>query len=84
MANFAVPVEVCSDLKSCNYDGIVVVASSVDEVPFNELKTPLKAVVDLDLTAEKGVFLVPSGLPSKRIVFSGVGDLDKDYEDVRW
>ena len=37
----------------------------------------------MDAKAESGVFVAPSGLPSKRIIFSGTGPMDKDYDDVR-
>ena len=47
------------------------------------MRPALKAVADVDAKAESGVFLVPSALPSKRIVFSGTGALDRDYDDVR-
>ena len=43
----------------------------------------MKAVVDIDAKAEKGVFLAPTTLPSKRVVFSSTGPLDRDYDDVR-
>lgn len=39
--------------------------------------------MDIDAKAEAGVFVAPSGLPSKRIIFSGTGPMDKDYDDVR-
>ena len=47
------------------------------------MRQALKAVVDIDAKAESGVFLVPSSLPSKRVVFSSTGPLDRDYDDVR-
>ena len=84
MSNLLSPVEVCSDLKSCDFDGVVVVAPKVDLVPFAEVKDPLSAVVDVDAAAEKGVFLAPAPqLSGKRVIFSSTGPLDKDYDDVR-
>ena len=47
------------------------------------MRPALKAVVDVDAKAEKGVFLAPTTLPSKRVVFSSTGPLDRDYDDVR-
>ena len=47
------------------------------------MRPALKAVVDVDNKAEKGVFLAPTTLPSKRVVFSSTGPLDRDYDDVR-
>ncbi len=103
-----VPVEICNDLKSCDFDGVVVVADKVADLPFDDIKKPLQVtegtcwlqqkgkkitlgnrpflqpVVDVDKEAEKGVFVAPApGLPSKRVIFSGTGPMDKDYEDVR-
>ena len=43
----------------------------------------MKSIADVDAKAEAGVFVVPSALPSKRIIFSGTGPMDKDYDDVR-
>ncbi len=41
-------------------------------------------MVDVDKGAEGGVFVAPApGLAGKRIIFSGTGPMDKDYEDVR-
>ena len=48
-----------------------------------QVRPALKAVVDVDAKAEKGVFLAPTTLPSKCVVFSSTGPLDKDYDDVR-
>lgn len=72
-----------SDLNSADFDSIVVVAPNVVGLPFKELTTPLQAYLDVDKDLEKGVFVVPSSLPSKKIVFSGTGPLDNDFDDVR-
>ena len=37
-----VPMEVCSDLRSREFDGVVAVASSVEAVPSEEIKWALK------------------------------------------
>jgi leucyl aminopeptidase len=76
------PVDLCGDLKSANYDSIVVVAPNIACLP-EEVRSPLKSVGDVDKSAESGVFLVPTSLPAKRIIFSGTGPLDKDFDDVR-
>ena len=47
------------------------------------MKENLKAHVAIDASGEKEVFIVPTSLAPKRIVFSGTGALDKDYDDVR-
>lgn len=77
------PIKVCSDVKSADYDGVVVVGPSIKNLPVDVLRTPLQAVAEVDKTAEHGVFIVPGQGDVKRIVFSGTGPLDKDYDDVR-
>ena len=59
------------------------VASKVDDIPEENLRESLKSHVDIDPSGEKEVFIVRSNLASKRIIFSGTGALDKDYDDVR-
>lgn len=75
-------VKVATDLKSGDFDGVVVVGASVNDIPHDVLKTPLKAVLAADAAAEHGLFVAP-GKDVKRVVFSGTGPLDKDYDDVR-
>ena len=77
------PVKVCSDVKSGDYDAVVVVGPSIKNLPLDLLRSPLQAVADVDKAAEHGVFIVPGQGDVKRIVFSGTGPLDKDYDDVR-
>merc|ERR1719188_225093 len=79
---FSTKVEKCSDVTAPGYDAVVVVAPTVSLAP-ESVRQALKAVVDVDAKAEAGVFLVPSTLPSKRVVFSSTGPLDRDYDDVR-
>merc|ERR1719188_2774491 len=79
---FSTKVEKCSDVTAPGYDAVVVVAPTVSLAP-ESVRQALKAVVDIDAKAESGVFLVPSTLPSKRVVFSSTGPLDRDYDDVR-
>lgn len=79
--------EPTQDLDSPNYDAIVVVAPKVDDIDehgkLNILKGSLKSYIDIDSTGEKGVFVVPTTLAPKKIVFSGTGNLENDYDDVR-
>jgi len=74
-----------NNLDSSEFDAIVIVAPNVDDLPLPEenLKQHLKAHVAIDASGEKEVFIVPTSLAPKRIVFSGTGALDKDYDDVR-
>ena len=37
----------------------------------------------MDKTAENGVFVTPSNLASKKIIFSGTGKFQNDWDDVR-
>ena len=76
-------IAITDDINSPDYDAIVVVSSGVSGIPFNELKDPITSMISVDGKAEAGVFVVPTGLPSKRLIYSGVGPLDKDYDDVR-
>jgi hypothetical protein len=75
-------MKLVADFKSADFDGVVVVASSVNDIPHDVLKTPLKSILDVDAAAGQGVF-VAAGNEVKRIIFSGTGPLDKDYDDVR-
>jgi hypothetical protein len=37
----------------------------------------------VDKSCENGVFVVPSDLPAKKIIFSGTGTLLNEWDDVR-
>ena len=78
-----IPVQVCSDLESEDYDGVVVVGPNIKDIPIELLRGPLQAVAEVDNSAEAGVFVVPGQSGVGRIVFSGTGPLDRDYDDVR-
>lgn len=73
------------DDKAANdYDALVIVAPTIAQAPnFGDLHQELKAMSLVDKKADKGLFVLPSKLPINRVVFSGVGPLDKDYDDVR-
>jgi len=75
-------IEVTGDIKSANFDAVILVAPSVRNIPFEELKKPLEAYVDVDKSGEKGLFVVPSDLPSKKIIYSCVS-MENDWDDVR-
>lgn len=77
-------VAICDDVKSKDYDGVVVVASAVSKVTEVAIKEALKKVVEVDKKAESGVFVTPcADFPGKRIIFSGTGPVDRDFDDVR-
>ena len=76
-------LETCPSLDSTNYDGIVVVASKIEHIKDENVRKPLEAYAKIDASAATGCFVVPSGLPSGKIIFSSTGPLDRDYDDVR-
>ncbi|TRY70935.1 hypothetical protein TCAL_05929 [Tigriopus californicus] len=76
-------IELCSDLQSADYDGIVVVSHSVSDLPFGDLQRPLATITAIDKKAEDGLFIAPCQLPAKRIIYSSTGKLDQDSDDVR-
>ena len=76
-------LEPCSSLDSKDYDGIVVVAPKIEDIKVEAVKQPLAAFAKVDAAAAGGCFVVPSSLPSGKIIFSSTGPLDKDYDDVR-
>jgi len=39
------PLVASSDIKSNDFDGIVVVADGIAGLPFDEVKTPLKVII---------------------------------------
>merc|ERR1712156_471264 len=82
MASNLPNIQVTEDLESSDFDAIVVVAPSIKSIPFEKIANPLKAYIEVDKSGESGIFVVPSNLPSKKIVFSGTGSLDNDYDDV--
>ncbi len=78
-----IPVQVCSDLESADYDGVVVVGPNIKDIAIELLRNPLQAVADVDKSAEDGLFVVAGHGGVKRIIFSGTGPLHRDYDDVR-
>ena len=74
---------ICNDLNSSEFDAIVVVAPDVKSVAQEKLKNPLNSYVAIDKSGPKGIFVVPCDLPAKKIIFSGTGSIDNDYDDVR-
>ena len=78
------PIVVTDNLNSTEFDAIIAIAQDINSVPFDILKQPLTSYLSLDESAEKGVFMVPSDdLPAKKIIFSGTGNLENDWDDVR-
>jgi len=77
-------IVVTKDLNSTEFDAIIVIAQDISSVPLDVLKNPLTSYLSLDESAEKGVFMVSLyDLPAKKIIFSGTGKLENDWDDVR-
>ena len=76
------PLKLSKDLAAVDFDGVVVVGPSIKDLGVEHVRSPLQSVAEVDNGAEKDVFVV-AGQKVKRIVFSGTGPLDKDYDDVR-
>ena len=75
-------LETCPSLDSIEYDGIIVIASKIQNIQNDDVRKPLEDFCKLDFSAVEGC-LVASELPSRKIIFSGTGPLDRDYDDVR-
>ena len=76
-------LETCSNLSSGEYDGIVVVGPKIEDVSDEKVRQPLESYSKVDDSAAGGCFVVASGLPSAKIIYSSTGPLDRDYDDVR-
>ena len=75
---------VTKDLNSTEFDAIIAIAQDISSVPLDILKKPLTSYLSLDESAEKGVFMVScDDLPAKKIIFSGTGKFENDWDDVR-
>ena len=76
-------LEPCSNLDSKDYDGIIVVAPKIADIKNEHVRQPLESYAKIDASAAGGCCVVPSSLPSGKIIFSSTGPLDRDYDDVR-
>ncbi|KHJ45307.1 hypothetical protein D918_04613 [Trichuris suis] len=91
-STFQVPymVKTCNNFNDASYDGLLVVASSVADLPAD--LTPLKPFLENFFALDKSaldagsVCLIPvSGnvLHSSRLIFSATGPLTRDFDDER-
>uniref|UniRef100_A0A5S6R5Z1 CYTOSOL_AP domain-containing protein n=1 Tax=Trichuris muris TaxID=70415 RepID=A0A5S6R5Z1_TRIMR len=91
-STFEVPynVKTCGDFKDAAYDGLLVVASAVEDLP--EELAPLKSTLENFFALDKSaldvgsVHLVPVSsdvLHSSRLIFSATGPLTRDFDDER-
>ena len=76
-------LETCSSLDSKDYDGIIVVAPTIADIKNDNVRQPLESYAKIDASAAGGCSVVPSNLPSGKIIYSSTGPLDRDYDDVR-
>jgi len=84
MAAHLPDIVVTDDVKSADFDAIIVVSPNIQSISIApEVKEPLEKYASVDKAAEAGVFVVPCDLPAKKIVFSGTGALTNDWDDVR-
>ncbi|XP_049810274.1 putative aminopeptidase W07G4.4 isoform X1 [Schistocerca nitens] len=68
-----------------NYDGIVYVSGAKcgSEKHPDSLRTSLQRLAKIDAAAETKVSVLEVELPAARLVYSPVGPLNADYDDVR-
>ncbi|KAI1900898.1 hypothetical protein AGOR_G00054580 [Albula goreensis] len=80
------PVEHTTDCQNHNFDGIVLVAQSFENLPaeLECLKGPMQdySCVDSGLSEEVVLVKVP-GLPGNRLIYASTGPINRDYDDVR-
>jgi len=75
-----------TDVGDSQFDGVVVVANKVQELPasLNVIKAALQTYREIDDSLESNVSLLYcENIPSRRLIFSATGPLNRDYDDVR-
>ncbi|KAM9858501.1 putative aminopeptidase W07G4.4 [Aulostomus maculatus] len=86
MCSSVQPLQWTTDVKNQNFDGVVLVAQSHEDLPpeLEVLKAPLQdySSVDSSLGKEVVVLKVPD-LPGNRLVFASTGPVNRDYDDAR-
>ncbi|RUS75370.1 hypothetical protein EGW08_016860, partial [Elysia chlorotica] len=74
------------DVKDPNYDLVLVVTDKLEKLAGNLacLKTPLENYAKIDHAFDKQPVLIHTDVvPCGRVIFSGTGPLNRDYDDVR-
>ncbi|XP_063236787.1 putative aminopeptidase W07G4.4 [Bacillus rossius redtenbacheri] len=73
------------DLASGDYDAVVFVASTEldSEAQLRPVKAALDKAAQLDSAIQEHISVLEVGLPARRLVYSPVGKLVRDYHDVR-
>jgi len=80
-----VPPVLAGDIEEKEYDCVVVVAQSAENM-VSPLKESVKTYVELDKSVAAGTevaLIVCDRLPSKRLIYAPTGPLNRDYDDVR-
>ncbi|KAK7146320.1 hypothetical protein R3I93_013917 [Phoxinus phoxinus] len=80
------PIKWTSDCKDPNFDGIILVTQSYEQLPaeLECLKAPLQDYSAVDCCFGEEVVVVKApGLPGNRLVFACTGPVNRDYDDVR-
>ena len=74
---------ITEDLNSKEFDSIIVVSADPSKVANESLKQSLDSYLSIDKTGSSGVFVIPTSLSAGKIIFSGTGKLENDFDDVR-
>ena len=53
----------------------ILVGAKIDDIPEETIKEPLKAYVNIDPSGEKGVFVVPTNLAEKPMIWSDLAQI---------
>ena len=74
---------ITEDLNSKEFDSIIVVSADASKVANESLKKSLESYISIDKSGSSGVFVIPTSLSAGKIIFSGTGKLENDFDDVR-
>ncbi|CAM4715040.1 unnamed protein product [Leuciscus chuanchicus] len=80
------PIQWTSDCKDPNFDGIILITQSYEQLPdeLECLKAPLQDYSALDCCFGEEVVVVKApGLPGNRLLFASTGPVNRDYDDIR-
>lgn len=79
------PLSHASSLEEPGYDSIVLISPEINAVKdiSSDFSTLLSKQNEIDSSVSKEGVVLPTNLPSKRLVFSPTGPLNRDYDDVR-
>ncbi|XP_074641735.1 putative aminopeptidase W07G4.4 [Tubulanus polymorphus] len=83
-SRFHCPVFASNQLDDPQFDGIILIAKCIDSLPatLDSLKIPLKQYAEIDHSTNH-VVILHTTLPSKRLIYSATGPLNRDQDDIR-